>query len=360
MKTLRTLAHRLALVASVALACVASGAPAAAAETPTKLRMSVNDPLIPALAESLGNLKREGLEVAIVKVEDVSEHDYLMQEPLVKGRLDVSFHWFQHVVFGARHNLPLKAVMLINDSPGMKVVVANRVKDQIKSAADFKGRNIAEGAGYATKSVLVNYLARRAGLPPNSYTPVMKETEGRQQAVIAGLSAGKVDVMAFMEPITSAIEKTGLTATLYDLTNREGTVKALGDVWPVHTLFLSTKYIDEHPETVQHLVNAYVRTMRFVNSHTAEQIVAKLPDSYFAKTDRQSETTRVAKLLPGFTRGNYALTPSSVELVIDVVKHSAFDDSDEGQFRATGENNTFKPEDLYTNQFVDKAMKTIP
>ena len=33
----------------------------------------------------------------------------------------------------------------------MTIMVANRVKDQVKDAADFKGRNVAEGAGYGTK-----------------------------------------------------------------------------------------------------------------------------------------------------------------------------------------------------------------
>jgi hypothetical protein len=54
-------------------------------------------------------------------------HDYLMQEPLTKGRIDASYHWFNHAIFGARHGFPVKAVMLFNDAPGMKVMVANRV-----------------------------------------------------------------------------------------------------------------------------------------------------------------------------------------------------------------------------------------
>ena len=89
-------------------------------------------------------LDREGLAVELVKVESVSSEDYLMQDPLVNGRLDASYHWFHHVVFGNRHNLPLKAVLKVCDSPGMKVLVANRLKDTVKSPADFKGRRIAD------------------------------------------------------------------------------------------------------------------------------------------------------------------------------------------------------------------------
>ena len=52
---------------------------------------------------------------------------------------------------------------------------------------------------------------------------------------------------------------------------------------------MSPKYIDAHPDTVQRLVNALVRTMRFVNTHTAEEIAEKLAPDYFDKKDRRAE-----------------------------------------------------------------------
>jgi len=363
------LSRRICLAAALALVVAScsktepappEAAAPATAPALTQVRISINDPLLPTLANSLGYFKREGVELVVVDVGDISEHDYLMQKPLVEGKLDASYHWFQHVVFGARHNLPLQAVIMINDAPGMKVLVANRVKDKVRSAADFKGLNIAEGAGYATKSVLVNYLAHSAGLPHGSYKPVLKEVEGRQQAVLAGLQEGRVDVMAFMEPMTSAIEATGLTSTLYDLTNRAGTTQALGQPWLAHTLFLSKDFIAKNPQTVQKLVNALVSAMRYVNSHDPQQIIDALPAEYFTERDRAAELTRVTKLLPMYARDNYALTTPAVQLVVDVVKSSKFDESEEGQFRATGENTTFKAEDLYDNRFVEQAMKDFP
>src|SRR5260370_23149911 len=91
----------------------------------------------------------------------------------MKGQLDASYHWFNHAVFGARHGFPIKAAMLFNDAPGMTIMVANRVKDQIRSVADFEGRNVAEGAGHGTKNVSTNHPTSKGGLPPSSYTPVM-------------------------------------------------------------------------------------------------------------------------------------------------------------------------------------------
>ena len=287
------------------------------------------------------------------------EHELLIQEALNTGKFDVSYHWFQHTVYGAHHNFPITAVMLINDAPGAKVLVATRLKDQIRSAADFKGRNIAEGAGYATKSMLTNFLAVKAGLPKHSYTPVFPELEGRKEAVKNGLKDGKVDIVTFLEPLTSAIEETGLVTTLYDLTTKAGTTRALGAPYPGQSILMAPAFIEAHPDTVQHVVNAMVRAMRYLNSHTAEEIAAQLPPEYFKTPEHQAELSYLRKTLPTYARGDYTFTPAEVQLVLATIRASDFDDSAEGIWRRTVENPAIDQEKLYTNRFVGKAMKEI-
>jgi NitT/TauT family transport system substrate-binding protein len=329
-----------------------------AAAAPTTVRLSAIDRLLTDLGTGLGYFEREGIAVEVVKVEAVSPEDYLMQEPLVNGRLDASYHWFHHVVFGHRHNLPLKAVLKVCDSPGMKVLVANRVKDQVKSGADFKGRNIAEGAGYATKSTLMNLLARQGGLTDTSYTPVNQEVDGRLENILKGLKDGRVDIMAFMEPMTTSLEASGQVSVLYDLTNRAGTVRALGHEWLAQSVFVSDNFIAAHPDTVQRLVNAYVRTLRYVNAHTAEEIAAQLPAAYFAGKDRATEVTRIRKFLTNVARDDYSFPADAAQFALDTLIASKFDESDEGRFRRTGDRK-ITADSLYTNRFVEKAMKEI-
>lgn len=331
---------------------------AAAPAPPLKLRVSINEPLIAQLAVGLGAFAQEGIELEVVKVESVSPESYLMQQPLVDGKLDASFHWFQHVIFGARHGLPLKAVMMVADTPHLKIVVANRVKNEITTAADFRGRHVAEGAGYATKSLITSFLAHRAGVPREAYHAVGHQVEGRQETVIRGLRDGSIDIASFMEPMTSAIAATGEVTTLFDLTTRAGTVQALGAPWPSHSLFLSADFIAKNPATVQRLVNAFVRAMRFANRHTPEEIAARLPASYFAGKDRATELARIAKTLPGYARDNHAFTRGDLQPMVDAVLWSRFDDSVEGRFRAGGAK-SLRTEDLYDNRFVEVAMAAI-
>jgi NitT/TauT family transport system substrate-binding protein len=341
---------------------VAAGfAPASfAAQALTQVRMSIDeDPIVVRLAESLGYFKSEGLEIVPVDLEKITGEDYLMQEPLVKGQIDASYHWFNHTIFGARHGFPIQAVMVFNDAPGMTVMIANRIKDEVHGAADFSGRHVAEGAEYGTKAVITGYLAQRAGLPRHAYTPVMAASEGRQQAVLNGLKQGEVDVMTFQEPLTSALRQSGLVTALYDLNSPESTAKVLGAPFPAQSLLMSPVLIQTHPGTVQHLVNAFVRAMRFVNTHSPDQIAAQLPADYFKGKQRQAAIEYIRDTLPTYAKGDYSFSAASVELVIDAVMSSDFDQSQEGRWRATGDNANVRADHLYTNRFVEVAMKNL-
>jgi len=323
-----------------------------------KVRMSIDeDPIVVRLAEGLGYFKREGIELERVEVEKITGEDYLMQEPLAKGQIDAAYCWFNHAIYGARHGFPLQAVMLFTDAPGMKVLVADRMRGRVASAADFTGRNVAAGAGYGMKSVLTRYLARKAGAGP--YASVMTDKTGREEAVVRGLKEGTVDVMTFQEPITSALLATGLATTLYDLNSGESTANALGARFPAQALLMSPQAIAKRPEVAQRLVNAFVRAMRFVNSHSAEEIAARLPADYFAGKDRRAELEMIRAALPTYARGDYSISPEEAQLAVEINLSDGFDESDEGRWRATGEASQVRAADLYTNRYVRRAMIAI-
>jgi len=51
-----------------------------------------------------------------------------------------------------------------------------------------------------------------------------------------------------------------------------------------------------------------------------------------------------------FARGDYSFSPAGVRLV---------DDSREGIWRRTGDTSRIRPDEIYTNRFVERAMKEI-
>lgn len=324
--------------------------------------------LVPELALGLGYFEAEGIDVELVNVMNYRAEDFYSTELFKDGTIDAEICWYQRVVFGIGNDAPAQAVFLIEDSPHLTISVANRLKDQIKSAADFKGRTIADSEGFSTKRYVTDTVIARSGLPPGSYTPAPGEWTAKLPLLIKALKADQVDIVSSMEPATTGLMATKLVTPLYDLATGEGTRRALGEVWPARCLYLAPAYIKAHPDRVQRLVNVFVRTMRYINSHTAEEIIAKMPAGYFApdvNNDlwvdyKKGKTGEIAKIQPGMTHGDYTIPPSAAKFECEILFHTNFDDSPEGKYRRhAAQSGKVRPEMTYDNRFVEKALKEI-
>jgi NitT/TauT family transport system substrate-binding protein len=53
-----------------------------------------------------------------------------------------------------------------------------------------------------------------------------------------------------------------------------------GGLDPAASVYMSCDFVQKNPQTVQKVVNAFVGALRFINSHTAAEIAAKMPKEY--------------------------------------------------------------------------------
>ncbi|MFI5356616.1 MAG: ABC transporter substrate-binding protein [Opitutales bacterium] len=321
--------------------------------------------LVPELALGLGYFDQEGIDVELINVMNYRDDDFYSTELLNDGTMDAEICWYQRVVFGIGNGQPACAVMLLENSPHLTISVANRLKDQIKTAADFKGRNIADSEGFSTKRYLTDTVIAHAGLTPADYTPAPGELTLKLPLLVKALQANQVDIVSSMEPLTSGLMATKLVTPLFDLATGEGTRRALGQVWPARCLYLAPSYIAAHPDRVQRLVNVFVRTMRYIDTHTAAEIIAQMPAGYFApdmNNDlwadyKKGKIDEIAKIKPGMTHGDYSIPPAAAQLACEVLFHTNFDDSPEGKYRrVAARSGKVQPEATYDNRFVEAAM----
>jgi len=56
-----------------------------------------------------------------------------------------------------------------------------------------------------------------------------------------------------------------------------GSIGTLGGTYPSSCLYLRTQWVNGHRATVQKLVNAYVKTLKWINTHSAAQIADQMP-----------------------------------------------------------------------------------
>lgn len=296
-----------------------------------------NFPII--LAERLGYLNDGNQIVTVMNIRD----DVFHAPMLMDGRIDAVMAYYHHNIVSQSEGRYSEAIITLGVTPGQKVLVSNQAKDKFKTLADLKGsRFIAGGAG-SSKSTVANLLMLEGGHKLGDYTRL--GTDGKDKNVDA-LRSGAADFVVAPTPDGSFYESQGVATVFADLTTVEGTRKHFGTLFPTSTVFMKSERVKSNPEIAQHLANAFVRTLRYINSHTPEEILAVIPVEISGK-DRVTYLNVLKEAIPMFA--NDGTMPV---------------DGAEKEWRVLSEFNpkykSVKLEQTYTNKFVNEALKKYP
>ncbi|MDB5494075.1 MAG: hypothetical protein JWP86_1412 [Phenylobacterium sp.] len=223
------------------------------------------------VAQQLGYFKDEGLTVTLVDSPASPSPGELMKD----GRADGAVAFYHHTFMSqADDKMVTEDVATLGVTPALKLMVANRLHDKVRSLADLKGLRIYTGGANSGKTTAANWLAARGGFGRLGYTPVAPVS---REAMAQALRDGVADAIVAHEPDASFYATSGAAFMLADLGSPDGTRAALGTVFPSTALYMPKAYVETHRETVQHLVDACLRALAFINSHDAEAILAVLP-----------------------------------------------------------------------------------
>ena len=80
----------------------------------------------------------------------------------------------------------------------------------------------------------------------------------------------------------SRMLKSGDAKILVDLRLPDDTVRVLGGLYPAACLYMQTSWVNAHKPLVQKLANSFVRTLRYIQTHSAEEITMQMPAEYYA------------------------------------------------------------------------------
>jgi NitT/TauT family transport system substrate-binding protein len=289
------------------------------------------------LAERLGYFASEGLLVTLMEGrEDVSTDDLLAD-----GRADGAVAFYHHTFMSQAAGHSTESVITMGVTPALSLLVASRLKDQVKTIADLRGRKIYAGGRNSGKTTSAVWLMANVGLTPAD-VPLLKP-EGRD-AMSEALRLGGADAIVSHQPDTSFYETSGSAFKLADLTTVSGTKAGLGVLFPSTSLYLTNDYVARNPDIVQHLVNALARSLIFINAHSTVDIAAALP-------------TEIMK--NGKDYG--AVLPFDVKMFATDGRMSESDARRELEIMASytpvyGKTNFDK---TYTNTFIEKALTQI-
>ncbi|SMG55444.1 ABC transporter substrate-binding protein [Paraburkholderia susongensis] len=286
------------LVASLAFCAAAKLATPARAAAPEKFVIMVGgiNKLIylPArLAEQLGYFEAEGLDVELLSEPTGIDGENEMLAGAVQGVVG----FYDHTIDLQARGKEVKTIVVLGQVPGEVQMVAAKSADSIRSMADVRGKTLGvTGLGSST-SFLTQYLAQRAGVPASQYTllPV-----GAGNSFITAIRQGRIHAGMTTEPTVTQLLKSGDATVLVDMRNVDGTRAALGGTYPASSLYVQSTWLDAHPQEAAKLARAFVKTLRYMHTHSAEEIAAQMPKEDIG-IDRALYVSALRASLPMYT-----------------------------------------------------------
>jgi NitT/TauT family transport system substrate-binding protein len=227
------------------------------------------------LTQQLGYFGQEGLDVTLI--DEASGQS--SENEVLAGQVDAGSGSYNHTLELQAAGKQMESVVLLNVAPGEAEVISAKEAGQIHSVSDLKGKNLGVTELGSGTQTLTTALLHKVGITPDQvhFIPV-----GAGDTFIAAIQQGRIDAGMTTEPTISRLVSSGVGKVLVDLRTPESTQAALGGPYPFICLFMQNDYVNNHKDVVQKLVNAYVKTLKWMHTHSAQQIADQMPADYYA------------------------------------------------------------------------------
>jgi NitT/TauT family transport system substrate-binding protein len=293
------------------------------------------------LAEQLGEFKKAGVEVETVNFKGGSQ----ALTAVLGGSADVVSGYFDHCVNLAAKNQALQAFVVYDRFPGFALVVAPKNSGTIASVKDLAGKRVGVSAPGSSTDFFLKYMLSKAGVDPNSVGVV---GIGLEATAIAAMEQGSVDAAIMLDPAVTLLQgKNKNLKILSDTRTQHDTVSVFGGEYPGGALYTRADWIASHQKEVQALTNAMVATLKWIHSHTPEEIMAKMP-AELVGSDKALYLAALKNTIPMYSETG-RMDPKGAAAVLAVFSQSSPD-------VAKANVDLSK---TYTNTFVDAAHQKL-
>jgi NitT/TauT family transport system substrate-binding protein len=227
-----------------------------------------------AITERLGFFKEQGLNVEVSDFKGGTQS----LTALVGGSVDVVTGAYEHTIRMQVKGQDIVAVIELGRYPGIVLAVKKDRMDKIKSIADLKGAKIGVTAPGSSTNMIAWYLMSKSGLKPDDASFI---GVGAGPSAIAAIKRGDIDAISNIDPVIATLEASGDVVVMADTRTTEGATKVFGGPMPAGVLYFKRDFIEKNPNTVQALVNAFYKSLKWLEKATPEQIAETVPQEYW-------------------------------------------------------------------------------
>ena len=293
--------------------------------------------LPPKLAESLGFFRDEGLDVDLQSQQAGVD----AENELVAGAAQAVVGFYDHSIDLQAKGKEVESIVVFGLVPGSMEMVRSDMANQIRSMGDLKGKTLGVTGLGSSSAFIGQFLAARYGLKTSDYSTL---PVGAGNALLAAVKQQRVDVVWSTEPTTSLLRATGDAKVLVDLSSVKGTKAALGGLYPASSLYVQRNWADTHKDEARKLARAFVRTLHYIQTHSAEEIADKMPSDYYGG-DKSLYVKALQASMPMYSPDGQ-MPPGGPETVLKVL--SEFNSNIKGKHIDLAR--------TFTNQFVNQAQ----
>ena len=324
----------------MALAAALSMATDAVAQTKVRLAVGGQSALyyLPlTVTDRLGYFKDEGLNV---EISDLSGGARALQA-LMGGSADVVTGSFNHTIQMQAKNRPIMAVVQLGRFPGFVLALTGPKAASYKGPANLKGMKIGVTAPGSSTHFMVLHMMAQAGFKVDDAVFL---GVGAGTTAVAAAKRGKINALVNVDPVINLLDSEKTMRIAADTRTMEGTKAVYGGPYPAAVLYLSPAYAQSNPKTVQSLVNAFVRGLKWIASHSAEEIARAMPPEH-ALGNMDLFVRSICSSVPMYSPDG-GLSRESADTALNVLR----------EFDASVRIASIDVAATYTHEYVDKAL----
>src|SRR6201982_729156 len=229
------------------------------------------------LAKQLGEFDKAGLAVELVDLKGGSD----ALKAVLGGSADVVSGYFDHCVNLAAKKQELQAFVVYDRYPGLVLVVAPSHNGEIKSIKDLAGKKVGVSAPGSSTDFFLKYLLKKNGLDPAGASVI---GVGLGATAVAAMEQGQIDAAVMLDPSVTVLQGSHPDLRiLSDTRTQKDTLGVFGGEYPCGGPCSAAARAASHEKDVQALTNAIVNTLAWIHSHSAEDIMAKMPPEMVGK-----------------------------------------------------------------------------
>ena len=291
------------------------------------------------LAKQLGEFDKAGLNVDLVDLKGGSD----ALKAVLGGSADVVSGYFDHCVNLAAKKQELQAFVVYDRYPGLVLVVSPKHTSEIKSIKDLAGKKVGVSAPGSSTDFFLKYLLKKNGLDPAGTSVI---GVGLGATAVAAMEQGQIDAAVMLDPSVTVLQGSFKDLRiLSDTRTQKDTLATFGGEYPGGALYSTAAWVNAHPKEVQALTNAIVNTLKWIHSHSAEDVMNKMPPNMVGK-NKDLYLSALKNTIPMYSQTG-AMDPKGADAVLAVFSEGSPD-------VAKAHIDVTK---TYTNKFVEQAGK---